>query len=108
MNSKVYRINKRKTCEGNEKLYSNLERVPLERPSHRWNINITDDGEAGLQRAYSRQGPETGFCELGIKTLASMQTVNLFISCASALSWLLHQFIRLDVVISILQIILTN
>jgi hypothetical protein len=49
MNSKTYRINKRKTCEGNEKLYNNLERVPLERPSHRWNIYTTDDGEAGLQ-----------------------------------------------------------
>ena len=31
-----------------------------------------------------------------------MQTVNMFISRASALSWLLHHFIRLDVVINIL------
>jgi len=31
-----------------------------------------------------------------------MQPVNLLISCASALSWLLHQSITLDVVISIL------
>jgi hypothetical protein len=49
MNSKVYRMNRRKTCEGNEKLYNYLGRVPLERPRRRWNIYTTDDGEAGLQ-----------------------------------------------------------